>query len=166
MKRAICSGSFDPVTNGHINIFERASRMVDELVVCVFHNVKKKSFFSVEERIAFLRESTCHIPNLRVDSFSGLLAEYMMAHDIQVIVRGLRSVTDFEYEQQSAQTIHHFHPEIETVFLLTEPSHSFVSSSLIRELTWFHGKVSGLVPECVERAIAEKCHPEDGNHRL
>ncbi len=154
MKRAVCAGSFDPVTNGHIDIFERAGRMVDELTVCVFHNVKKKSFFSVEERVALLRESTAHIPNIRVDSFSGLLSEYMLAHDIYVIVRGLRSVADFEYEQQSAQTIHHLHPRMETVFLLTDPNYAFVSSSLIRELAWFGGKTDEFVPGCVSAAIA------------
>lgn len=158
MKKAVCSGSFDPVTNGHIDIFERASLMTDELIVCVFHNVKKKSFFSVEERVALLRESTEHIPNLRVDSFSGLLAEYMRMHDIRYIVRGLRSVTDFEYECQAARATHHLMPEAETVFLLTDPRYAFVSSSAVREIAWFQGKTAGLVPECVERAITQKCH--------
>ncbi len=154
MKRAVCAGSFDPVTKGHVDIFERAGRMVDELTVCVFHNVKKKSFFTVEERVELLQKSTGHIPNVRVDSFSGLLTDYMKAHDIRVIIRGLRTVADFEYEQQSAQTIHHLHPEMETVFLLTDPRYSFVSSSLIRELAWFHGETGGFVPDCVREAIA------------
>ncbi len=159
MKRAVCAGSFDPVTKGHVDIFERAGRMVDELTVCVFHNVKKESFFTVEERVELLRESTEHISNVRVDSFSGLLTDYMMAHDIRVIIRGLRSVADFEYEQQSAQTIHHLHPHMETVFLLTDPQYSFVSSSLIRELAWFHGKTGDFVPECVRKAIeCRKAH--------
>lgn len=156
MRRAICSGSFDPVTKGHVDIFERASRMVDELTVCVFYNVKKQSFFPVEKRVELLRESVGHIANIRVDSFSGLLSDYMLAHDINVIVRGLRSVTDFEYEQQSAQAIHHMYPELETIFMLSDPRHSFISSSLIREIAWFRGDVSKLVPECVERAIAHR----------
>ena len=99
MRRAVCSGSFDPVTLGHLDIFERAGRIFDELIICVFHNVKKQPFFSVEERVALLEESTAHIPNLRVDSFSGLLTDYMKAHQAQVIVRGVRSVADLEYEQ-------------------------------------------------------------------
>ncbi len=156
MKRAVCSGSFDPVTIGHVDIFERASRMVDELTVCVFHNVKKQSFFAVDERVELLRESVSHISNIKVDSFSGLLSDYMRAHDIRVIVRGLRSVTDFEYEQQSAQAVHHIWPEIETVFLLSDPRHAFISSSLIRELAWFRGNFSELVPECVARAVLNR----------
>ena len=158
MKKAICPGSFDPVTNGHIDIFERAGRMVDELTICVFHNVRKQSFFSVEERVALLREATKQIPNVRVDSFSGLLTGYMKEHGIRFIVRGLRSVSDFEYEQQSAQAIHSMEPELETIFLLTDPRHAFVSSSLIRELAWFHGSVAGLVPDCVRHAV-EKRYP-------
>ena len=97
-----------------------------------------------------------HIANIRVDSFSGLLSDYMLEHDIKIIIRGLRSVTDFEYEQQSAQAIHHMCPEIETIFLLSDPRHAFVSSSLVRELAWFRGDVSKLVPECVESAIAHR----------
>ena len=158
MKKAICPGSFDPVTNGHVDIFERAGRMVDELTVCVFHNVRKQSFFSVEERVALLRESTKHILNLRVDSFSGLLTEYMREQGIRYIVRGLRSVSDFEYEQQSAQAIRQLSPEMETIFLLTASKHAFVSSSLVRELAWFHGSIEGLVPDCVKQAIEKKCH--------
>ena len=163
MKKAICPGSFDPVTNGHIDIFMRAGSMAEELTVCVFHNVRKKSFFSVEERVALLRESTKHIPNIRVDSFSGLLTEYMKENGIRFIVRGLRSVSDFEYEQQSAQAIHHMVPGMETVFLLTDPRHAFVSSSLIRELVCFHGSIDGLVPDCVKHAIEKKYPLKDGD---
>ncbi len=156
MRRAVCSGSFDPVTNGHIDIFERASRMFDELVVVVFCNIKKQPFFSVEERVTLLREATKHIQNLRVDSFSGLISDYMQAHEAKIIVRGLRSVTDYEYEQKSEQMLKYIAPEIETVFLLTDPRYSFVSSSGVRELVNFHGRVTGLVPQCVESAIQEK----------
>ena len=99
MRRAVCSGSFDPVTNGHIDIFERASTMFDEIIICVFHNVNKQAFFPVEERVRFLREATAHIENVRVDSFSGLITDYMKAHEAHVIVRGVRSIKDLEYEQ-------------------------------------------------------------------
>ena len=153
MVRAVCSGSFDPVTNGHIDIFERASQIFDELIVGVFHNIRKKPFFTVEERLVLLEEATRHIPNLRVGSFEGLLPDYMRSVGATVIVRGLRSVTDYEYEQKQEQMLKYIAPDIETVFLLTDPRYSFVSSSGVREIANFHGRVTGLVPECVELAI-------------
>lgn len=153
MRVAVCSGSFDPVTNGHINIFERASGMFDTIIVGVFHNIRKQSFFPVEERVALIRESTGHIPNLRVSSFSGLLPDYMHKRGARFIVRGLRSVTDFEYELQQAQMLKHIAPDIETVFMLTSQEYYFVSSSGVRELAAFHGSITGLVPVCVEAAI-------------
>ena len=156
MKRAICTGSFDPVTNGHINIFERASKMVDELIVCVFVNSKKQTFFSAEERVELLRKSTQHIENLKVDYFGGLVSDYMADHDIKIIVRGLRSSADFEYEVNEAQMIKHLAPDTDTIFLLTTPEFMFVSSSGIRELAKFKGNVKGLVPDCVENAILNK----------
>ncbi|MEX5286018.1 pantetheine-phosphate adenylyltransferase [Selenomonas sputigena] len=154
MVRAVCSGSFDPVTNGHIDIFERASQIFDELIVGVFHNIRKKPFFTVEERLVLLEEATRHIPNLRVGSFEGLLPDYMRSVGATVIVRGLRSVTDYEYEQKQEQMLKYIAPDIETVFLLTDPRYSFVSSSGVREIANFHGRVTGLVPECVELAIS------------
>ncbi len=153
MKRAVCSGSFDPVTLGHLDVFERASHMFDEVIVCVFHNVKKQAFFSVEQRVALLKEATAHVSNLRVDSFSGLLTDYMREHDARIIVRGIRSVADLEYEQNEARMISHIDPEVDTVFLITNPQYSFVSSSGIRELAAFGASVHGLVPDCVERAV-------------
>ncbi|MDY4697912.1 pantetheine-phosphate adenylyltransferase [Selenomonas montiformis] len=155
MKRAVCSGSFDPVTNGHIDIFERASRMFDELIVCVFHNQKKKAFFPVEQRVELLRESVKHLPNVYVLSFSGLLTDFMKQHDASIIVRGVRSVKDLEYEENEAYMIRHLDPDIDTVFLLTRPEYSFISSSGVRELYSFQGRLRGLVPECVEQAFTE-----------
>ena len=119
----------------------------------MFHNVNKQAFFPVEERVRFLREATAHIGNVRVDSFSGLITDYMKAHEAHVIVRGVRSIKDLEYEQNEAYMIRHLEPDIDTVFLLTRPEYSFVSSSGIRELIRFHGDVHGLVPPCVEQAI-------------
>ena len=156
MRRAVCSGSFDPVTMGHIDVFERASRMFDEIIVGVFHNIRKEPFFSVDERVRLIRESTGHIPNLSVHSFSGLLPDYMHEAGASVIVRGLRSVTDFEYELQQAQMLKHIAPDIETVFILTGQEYYFVSSSGIRELAVFGGDIHGLVPSCVEEAIVRK----------
>lgn len=162
MRRAVCSGSFDPVTNGHIDIFERAAHLADELLVCVFENVAKKPFFPVDDRCDLIRKATRHIPNVRVDSFSGLITEYMKKAGAQIIVRGVRSVKDLEYEQNEAYMIRHLEPEIDTVFLLTRPSYSFVSSSGIRELAAFGGSIHGLVPDCVERAIQERRQSRKG----
>ena len=161
MIKAVCSGSFDPVTNGHVDIFERASRMFGELVVGVFHNIRKTPFFTVEERVKLLEEVTRHIPNLRVGAFAGLLPEYMREVGATVIVRGLRSVTDYEYEQKQEQMLKYIAPDIETVFLLTDPRYSFVSSSGVREIANFHGRVTGLVPECVELAINRRFEAAD-----
>ena len=156
MRRAVCSGSFDPVTMGHIDVFERASRIFDEIIVGVFHNIRKEPFFEVNERVTLIREATKHIPNLSVSSFSGLLPDYMHSAGADVIVRGLRSVTDFEYELQQAQMLKHIAPDIETIFILTGQEYYFVSSSGIRELAVFGGDVHGLVPDCVEDAILKK----------
>lgn len=156
MKKAVCSGSFDPVTFGHIDIFERASVMFDEIVVGVFHNIRKKPFFETSERVRLIEESARHIPNLSVCSFSGLLPDYMKEIGASVIVRGLRSVTDFEYELQQAQMLKHVAPCIETVFIITSQEYYFVSSSGIKELALFGGSIKGLVPPCVEAAIMDK----------
>mgnify|MGYP000014882499 FL=1 len=156
MTRAVCTGSFDPVTAGHVDIFERAAKMFDELIVCVFHNVAKKPFFTVEERLAFLEDATKHLKNVRVSSFSGLITTYMSEIDAHVIVRGVRSVKDLEYEQNEAYMIRHFRLDIDTVFLLTRPEYSFVSSSGVREIIRFGGRLDGLVPDSVIKAVEAK----------
>ena len=156
MKKAICTGTFDPVTNGHVDIFERAASLVDELTVCVFVNKKKKCLFDIDERVDLLREATLHIDNLTVDSYEGLVANYIKEHDINVIIRGLRSARDFEYEYNQAQMNKHLAPESNTIFLLTSPEYLFISSSAVRELAQFGGDVHGLVPKCVEIAIQSK----------
>lgn len=155
MKRAICPGSFDPVTNGHIDIFERAASMFDELIIGVFNNVRKKPMFSVEERVAILRETTSHIANVQVISFGGLLTDYMIANDVSCIVRGLRSVTDFEYEQGNAQVIKAAHPQLDTIFMLCRPEYAYISSSVVREIASFGGDFGRFVPEAVLRAVAQ-----------
>ena len=123
---AVCSGSFDPVTIGHVDIFERASRLFDELVICVFHNVRKEGFFSVEERKRFLEEATAHLPNVRVDAFSGLLTDYMEKIHANIIVRGVRSVKDLEYEQNEAYMNRHLQPGIDRDGLPAHESVLFV----------------------------------------
>ena len=156
MKKALCTGSFDPVTNGHVNIFERAATFVDELIVCVFINKHKKSLFNLEERVELLRESTLHIDNLTVDYSEGLVADYIKKNDINLVIRGLRSAVDFEYEYNQAQMLHHLVPNMNTIYLMTAPEYVFISSSAIRELAQFNGDVHKLVPECVEIALREK----------
>ncbi len=156
MKKALCTGSFDPVTNGHVNIFERAATLVDELIVCVFINKHKKSLFTLEERVELLRESTLHIENLTVDSSDGLVSDYLKKNDINLIIRGLRSGVDFEYEYNQAQMLHHLVPNMNTIYLMTAPEYIFISSSAIRELAQFNGDVHKLVPECVEIALRDK----------
>lgn len=156
MKIAICPGSFDPVTNGHIDIFERSSLLFDEIVVGVFHNPNKKPLFTMDERVALIKQATMHIPNLRVDSCYGLLNEYAKKQHAQIIVRGLRAISDFEYEFQRALLMKRMDAEIETVFLMTSNEYSFLSSSGIKELAKFDGNIKGLVPECVEIEIKQR----------
>ena len=157
MRRAVCSGSFDPVTNGHIDIFERASRMFDEIIISVFYNPgKDKAMFSMEERVEMLKEATKHIPNARVTSFSGLLNEFCKQEKAPFIIRGLRAFSDFEYEFQRALLIKHIDHNLETVFIMTNAQYSYVSSSGVRELACFNGPVKGLVPPFVEQKIHER----------
>lgn len=154
MRRAVCPGSFDPVTLGHIDIFERASAMFDEIIISVFHNPgKDKAMFTMEERVEMLKEATKHIPNVRVTGFSGLLNEFCRKEEAPFIVRGLRAFTDFEYEFQRALLIKKIDNKLETVFIMTNAKYSFVSSSGVRELAAFGGQVKDLVPECIEERI-------------
>ena len=139
---------FDPVTNGHLDIIGRASRLYDEVVVAVLINITKKSLFTVEERIEMLREVTAQYGNIRVDSFHGLMVDFCEANGISAVVKGLRAVSDFEYEMQMAQ-MNYSMAKVETMFMTTNPLYSFLSSSLIREVAKYGGDVSGLVPEPV-----------------
>jgi len=155
MRIAICPGSFDPVTNGHIDIFERASKLFDVLIIAVFHNPNKKPFFDMSERVEMLTLATQHIPNVRIDSFSGLLNEYVLLQESYIIVRGLRAFSDFEYEFQRALLIKKIESKIETIFIMTSSDYSFLSSSGIKELAAFGGPITGLVPVCVEDRITK-----------
>lgn len=148
MRRVVCPGSFDPVTNGHLDIISRASRLYDEVVVAVLINITKKSLFTVEERMEMLREVTTQYGNVRVDSFHGLLVDFCEANGISAVVKGLRAVSDFDYELQMAQ-MNYSMAKVETMFMTTNPLYSFLSSSLIREVAKYGGDVSGLVPEQV-----------------
>lgn len=156
MRIGVCPGSFDPVTNGHIDIFERASKIFDLLIVAVFHNPNKKPFFTMDERVEMLKAATVHIPNVRIDCFSGLLIDYVRHQKTTIIVRGLRALSDFEYEFQRALLIKKVDPDIETIFMMTSNEYSFVSSSGIKELAIFGGTITGLVPTAVEEQVIKR----------
>ncbi|WP_116375939.1 pantetheine-phosphate adenylyltransferase [Mycobacterium sp. MFM001] len=155
MSGAVCPGSFDPVTLGHVDILERAAAQFDEVVAAVLVNPNKKGMFSVEERIAMIEESTAHLPNLRVESGSGLVVDFVRSRGLTAIVKGLRTGTDFEYELQMAQMNKHI-AGVDTFFVATTPRYSFVSSSLAKEVASMGGDVSELLPEPVNRRLAEK----------
>lgn len=155
--KALYAGSFDPVSNGHLNIIERASKMYDELVIGVIHNVNKKSLFTLEERVEVITKATAHLDNVRVDTFQGLLADYVNANGFDAVVRGLRATTDFEYEIQMAQmNARLFTGDTETVFLMTSPEYSFISSTMIKEVASLGGDITGLVPQFLIDLIKKK----------
>ena len=145
MKRVVCPGSFDPITFGHLDIIKRASSIFDEVVIAVLVNQTKKTLFTVEERISMIQEVTKEYPNVSVDSWSGLLVDYCKQNDIPMIVKGLRAVTDFDYELQMSQ-INLQLQGVETLFMSTAPAHSFLSSSLVKEIASFGGDVSSYIP--------------------
>lgn len=152
MKRAVCPGSFDPITFGHLDIIERASNQFDEVIVAVFVNRKKSGLFTIQERMEMIQENVEKFKNVRVDTGDGLLVEYCKRNSVQAIVKGLRAVTDFDYELQMAQ-VHIQASGVETMFMATSPTHSFLSSSIVKELAHFGGDVSSMVPANVNKAL-------------
>ena len=148
-KIALYPGSFDPITNGHLDVLERASRMFDVVVIAVLNHPSKKAYLTVEERVKLIKEATTNIPNVRVDSFNGLTVEYAKKLGAKFLIRGLRTITDFEYEIQLCQTNHVIAPDIDTVFLSTKPEHNFISSSMVKELSNLKTDISKFVPENV-----------------
>jgi len=155
VRRAVCPGSFDPVTNGHLDIVARASQLFDEVVVAVGVNKSKRRLFSADERIDMLTEACRDFPNVKVDSFSGLLTTFCQERDIVAIVKGLRAVSDFDYELQMAQ-MNSSLADIETVFVPTSPEWSFLASSLVKEVATFGGDVSGLIPDFVHERLTAR----------
>jgi pantetheine-phosphate adenylyltransferase len=153
MRRALCPGSFDPVTNGHLDIIGRASSLYDEVVVGVLVNKSKAGLFTVEERMEMLAAVLAEYPNVRVDSFHGLLVDYCRTHHIPAVVKGLRAVSDFDYELQMAQMNHRL-AGVETMFMATNPLYSFLSSSLVKEVATYGGDVSALAPPLVVERLA------------
>lgn len=156
MRTAIYPGSFDPVTYGHIDIIRRASAMVDKLIIGVLRNSAKTPLFSVEERVNMLREVTEGIDNVEIRSFDGLLIDFARDTGAHIIVRGLRAVTDFEYELQLAQTNKAVYPQIDTLFLVTSVEYSYLSSSVVREVASYNGDISKFAPACVTKRLIDK----------
>jgi pantetheine-phosphate adenylyltransferase len=163
VRRAVCPGSFDPVTNGHLDIVSRASKLFDEVVVAVLINKSKQGLFSVDERMDMLREVCAEFPNVKVDAFHGLLVNFCRDRDIVAIVKGLRAVSDFDYELQMAQMNSSLAP-VETVFVPTSPAYSFLASSLVKEVATYGGDVSGLVPAHVLPLLSARLAERGAEH--
>ena len=153
---AIYPGSFDPITNGHLDLIERGARLFDRLIVAILQHDLKQPLFTVEERIDMLREVVHSFPNVEVDSFDGLLVDYAAQKEATAILRGIRAISDYEYELQMALMNRRLHPEIETVFLMAGEAYSFISSRLVREVASLGGDVSGLVPPTVEARLQNR----------
>lgn len=156
MRIAVYPGSFDPITNGHLDIIERASRVYDKLVVGVLNNASKTPLFSAEDRVEMIRKVTSGMDNVEVDTFTGLLVDFAKSKGATVIVKGLRTVADFEYEFQMALLNKALNPEYETMFMMTNSQYSYISSSMVKELAGFHGDLTGLVPCEIIETIKEK----------
>lgn len=156
MRLAVCPGSFDPVTLGHVDIIERSAKICDKVIVAVFTNPQKTPLFAVEERVEMLRETTGHIPNVEVDTSTGLLSDYALRKGANIIIKGLRAISDFEAEFQMARMNKKLAPGIETVFMMTSNEFSYLSSSLVKEVARFGGCVRQLVPDYVAERLREK----------
>lgn len=156
MRKAICPGTFDPVTNGHLDIIRRGLRIFDEVIIAVAVNPKKQLMFGIDERLEFIRESVKGISNVKVEAFSGLLVDYAKSRGGVAIIRGLRAVSDFEYELQMALMNRRLDMNIETVFMMPSEEYSFLTSTIVKEAALYGGSVKGLVPDLVEKALKEK----------
>lgn len=156
MRRALTPGTFDPITLGHLDVITRASQLVDEVVVAVAASEKKGPLFSLEERVALAREATAHLPNVTVVSFDELLVDFARKMDVQVVVKGLRAITDFEYEFQMAALNYQLSPDLETVFIMSPPQYMHLSSSIVREIACHHGNLDPFVTPSVKAALERK----------
>ncbi|MEH6944997.1 pantetheine-phosphate adenylyltransferase [Bacillus sp. JJ722] len=155
-KIAICPGSFDPITNGHVDIIQRGAKVFEELYIVVLNNSSKNPLFTVEERVNLIKNVTSHIPNVIVDSYQGLLVDYAKSINANAIIRGLRAVSDFEYEMQGTSMNRVLDENLETFFMMTNSQYSFLSSSIVKEVAKYKGDISSLVPPLVEEALIRK----------
>ncbi len=156
MRRAIYPGSFDPITNGHLDVIERGRRLFDEIIVAVLVNAEKKPFFNFDERIEIIRAVVANCPEVKVDTFNGLLVNYAQAKQADCIIRGIRAISDYEYELQMALMNRRLASNIETVFMMAAEPYSYLSSRLVKEVFMLNGSINGLVPELVEQKMKEK----------
>ncbi len=156
MKRALTPGTFDPITCGHLDVITRASQLMDEIIVAVAASPKKRPLFSLEERTEFVRQATAHLPNVRVEAFDGLLVDFAREMDATVVVKGLRAITDFEYEFQMTAINYQLDSALETVFIMSPPQYMYLSSSIVRELAELHGDFALFVPPCVAAPLADR----------
>lgn len=156
MKKAVYAGTFDPITMGHLDVIERVSRIFDFLYIGIAAEGKKQVLFSAEERYELVKETTCHLKNVEVHIFSGLLVDFVKSMDAKIIIRGLRALSDFEYEFEIASANKNLYPEVDTLFLLTSIEYSFLSSSLVKEVAMLGGSVEKWVPSTVDKKLKEK----------
>ena len=156
MKRALTPGTFDPITSGHLDVIARASQLVDEVVVAVADSQKKGPLFTLEERVELVRQATAHLPNVRVEHFKGLLVDFAKELDATVVVKGLRAITDFEYEFQMTAMNYQLSPQLETLFIMSPPQYMYLSSSIVREISKMGGDIQQFVPPCVYEALKKK----------
>lgn len=156
MKRALTPGTFDPITSGHLDVIARASQLVDEVVVAVADSQKKGPLFTLEERVELVRQATAHLPNVRVKPFKGLLVDFAKELDATVVVKGLRAITDFEYEFQMTAMNYQLSPQLETLFIMSPPQYMYLSSSIVREISKMGGDIQQFVPPCVYEALKKK----------
>ena len=156
MKRAWTPGTFDPITSGHLDVIARASQLVDEVVVAVADSQKKGPLFTLEERVELVRQATAHLSNVRVEPFKGLLVDFAKELDATVVVKGLRAITDFEYEFQMTAMNYQLSPQLETLFIMSPPQYMYLSSSIVREISKMGGDIQQFVPPCVYEALKKK----------
>ena len=156
MKRALTPGTFDPITSGHLDVIARASQLVDEVVIAVADSQKKGPLFTLEERVELVRQATAHLSNVRVEPFKGLLVDFAKELDATVVVKGLRAITDFEYEFQMTAMNYQLSPQLETLFIMSPPQYMYLSSSIVREISKMGGDIQQFVPPCVYEALKKK----------
>lgn len=156
MKRALTPGTFDPITSGHLDVITRAAQLVDEVIVAVAASAKKNPLFTLEERVELVRQATSHLPNVRVEPFDELLVTFAEKMNVSVVVKGLRAITDFEYEFQMTALNYQLNQELETLFIMSPPQYMYLSSSIVREIASLRGEVAQFVPVCVREALEEK----------